>query len=454
MRALLLTVGSQGDVQPFVALAARLRDGGHEAVLAAPAVYGALAAVRDVPFVPLGLDMEQVGAAVHGKHGLRHMLAFTRAMGRRAGAVLPALTSLARQAVPADVVVHHPLVPLGQHLAEFLDVPAIVASPIPVLVPTGDFLSPAWPCQARLPKVFNRASYPVTRYLSGAWCRREIDAWRWDDLALAPRQGHHDPLVSHSGRPVAVLHSFSAHVVRQPADWPDTAHITGYWFAASPGQPPGQPPGRLAGQSPGHEGGGTWAPPRRLAEFLDAGEPPVYLGFGSMPAEDPAVLAAAIVTATTRTGIRFIVYSLSPELRRALAAAAAPADQVLTIRQTPHDWLFPRIAAVVHHGGAGTTGAAVAAGRPQVIWPFGIDQHFWAGRMADLGVAVPARPVRELTGETLAQAVDRATNDDALNRRAIELAHRVAAEDGTGTAVAHLERVTGITDAVRTAVPA
>jgi sterol 3beta-glucosyltransferase len=177
-----------------------------------------------------------------------------------------------------------------------------------------------------------------------------------------------------------------------------------------------------------------------------------------MPAEDPAVLAAAIVTATTRTGVRFIVYSLSPELRRALAtaaaAAAAPAGQVLAIRQTPHDWLFPRIAAVVHHGGAGTTGAAVVAGRPQVIWPFGIDQHFWAGRMADLGVAVPARSVRELTGETLAHAVDRATKDNALSRRAIELAHRVTAEDGTGTAVAHLERVTGITGGVRTAVPA
>jgi sterol 3beta-glucosyltransferase len=444
MRALLLTVGSQGDVQPFVALAARLRDAGHEAVLAAPAVYGGLAAVRDVPFAPLGLDMEQVGAAVHAKHGLRHMLAFTRAMGRRAGAVLPALTSLAHDG--ADVIVHHPLVPLGQHLAEFLDVPAVVASPIPVLVPTTDFLSPAWPCATRLPGVLNRATYPVTRYLSGAWCRREIDAWRWDELALAPRPGHHDPLVSHSGWPVTVLHSFSAHVVRRPADWPETAHITGYWSAAPPGQPPGQPPG--------HEGEGAWAPPRRLAEFLDAGEPPVYLGFGSMPAEDPVVLADAIVTATTRTGVRFIVYSLSPELRRGLSAAAAPAGQVLAIRQIPHDWLFPRIAAVVHHGGAGTTGAAVVAGRPQVIWPFGIDQHFWAGRMADLGVAVPARPVRELTGQTLAHAVDRATNDDVLAARAIELAHRVAAEDGTGTAVAHLERVTGITDGARTAVPA
>jgi sterol 3beta-glucosyltransferase len=129
-----------------------------------------------------------------------------------------------------------------------------------------------------------------------------------------------------------------------------------------------------------------------------------------------------------------VVSSLSPELRRLL-----PQDQVLMIRQAPHDWLFPRMAAIVHHGGAGTTGAAVAAGRPQVIWPFGIDQHFWAARMTALGVAAPVRPVRELTGRTLAQALDEATNDQLISDLAVELGHRVQAEDGTGTAVAHLE---------------
>jgi sterol 3beta-glucosyltransferase len=244
-----------------------------------------------------------------------------------------------------------------------------------------------------------------------------------------------------------MLHSFSAHVVPRPADWPDTAHITGYWFARPPGHEPGHGPGHGPGYEPGDDGG--WTPPRRLAEFLDAGEPPVYLGFGSMPTEDPARLAAAIGTAATRTGARFLVFSLSPELRRGLATA--PAGRVLAIRQTPFEWLFPRTAAVVHHGGAGTIGAAVVAGRPQVIWPFCIDQHFWAGRMIDLGVAVPAGPFRALTGETLTSAVSRTMNDDVLAGRAIELARRVASEDGTGAAVAHLER---ITDGVRAAVPA
>jgi sterol 3beta-glucosyltransferase len=435
MRALLLTVGSQGDVQPFVALASRLRAAGHEPVLAAPAVYQGLAGSAapsgdgaTLPFVPLDLDMAAVGQAVAGKHGIRHVLAFAKAMGERASAILPAVTAAAVAQRP-DVVVHHPVLPIGQHVAEMLGVPAVVAPPLPALVPTGEFLSPAWPFAHRLaaaPKAVNRASYRAARYLTGAWCRRDIDTWRRGSLRLPGRPGRHDPLAGQDD--VTTLHSFSEHVVPRPADWPATAHITGYWFL-----------GGFLG------GGAGWTPPRRLAEFLDDGEPPVYLGFGSMPHDDPALLAGIVDTAAQRTGARFVVYSLSPELRRRITR-----KNTLVVRQVPHDWLFPRTAAVVHHGGAGTTGGAVAAGRPQVIWPFGIDQHFWADRMVKLGVAVPAAPVRAMTAAKLARAVDQAMNDQLIGDRAVELARRVQAEDGTAQAIAHLERLT----APRAAVPA
>ena len=122
MKALLLTVGSQGDVQPFLALALRLQAGGHEAVLVAPAAFSGLASAYNVPFVPLELDMSEVGGAVAGRYGLRHMVTFCQAMGRRAAAALPGLEAAA--AGGADVVVHHPVLPLGQHLAELLGVPA------------------------------------------------------------------------------------------------------------------------------------------------------------------------------------------------------------------------------------------------------------------------------------------------------------------------------------------
>jgi len=162
MRALLLTVGSRGDVQPFVALGSRLRAEGHDAVLAAPAMFGDLAAAHSVPFVPLDLNMSEVGAVLAGRHGLRHLVAFCQSMGRRAEAVLP---GTAEAALGADIVVHHPVLPIGQHLAELLGVPAVVAQPIPALVPTGEFTSAVWPC--RVPRILNRPSYAAARQLAG-----------------------------------------------------------------------------------------------------------------------------------------------------------------------------------------------------------------------------------------------------------------------------------------------
>ena len=420
MRALLLTAGSQGDVQPFAALGARLAAAGHDAVLAAPALFGGLAAACGVPFVPLDLDMGQVGEALAGKHGLAHLVTFCRAMGRRVPGALPGVTQATR--LGADVVVHHPVLPLGQHCAELLGVPAVVAQPLPAVLPTREFASAAWP--GPVPGPLNRPSYRAVRVLAGAWCRRDIDRWRRDVLALPARPGRHDPLRS-GGAPVTVLHAYSPVVVPRPADWPATAHVTGYWTLPS---------------------GPDWAPPRRLAEFLDAPEPAVYLGFGSMPGPDPRRLGDAIMAASRQVGARVLVSSVSPDLRRLL-----PAGRFLVIRHAPHDWLFPRVQAVVHHGGAGTTGAAVAAGRPQVIWPFGVDQPFWARRMADLGVAPPARPVRALTGATLAAALGRVLGDEQIRARAAELGRRVRAEDGCGRAV---DLLAGITAATPLAVPA
>jgi len=305
------------------------------------------------------------------------------------------------------------VLPLGQHVAELLGVPAVVAQMMPALVPTRQFPSAVWPC--RVPGMLNRPSYPAAARLAGAWCRKDVDRWRRDVLDLPSRRGRHDPLVSGDGARVPVLHAFSEHVIPRPADWPATVHVTGYWLL------------------PAHEG---WSPPRRLAAFLEAEGPVVYVGFGSMPNLDPARLAASVMTAAGDNDVRVVVASLDPALRRLL-----PSDRFLLIRNAPHDWLFPRVDVIVHHGGAGTAAAALHAGKPQVIWPFGVDQPYWARQMASLGVAPPAQPVHQLTGPALAAALDRALGDPGLPRRSAALAALLRAEDGAGRAVSHLEDV-------------
>ena len=139
--------------------------------------------------------MSQVGAALAGKHGLRHLAGFCRSMGHQAAGALPGATAAA--AMGADIVVHHPVLPIGQHLAEMLGVSAVVAEPLPALVPTREFLSAAWPCRA--PGMLNRPPYHAARRLAGTRCRRDIDCWRRDVLALPPQPGRHDPLLSRDG---------------------------------------------------------------------------------------------------------------------------------------------------------------------------------------------------------------------------------------------------------------
>ena len=412
MKVFLLAVGSQGDVRPLVVLADRLRREGHEVLLAAPPLFKPLAIACRVPFTPLDLDMMRVGEAMAGSHGVRHFPALARTLGGMAGGALAGAWASARDS-GADVVVHHPVLPLGQHIAERLGIPAVAAMPLPAMVPTERFASPLWSNSARLPGVINRASYPVARLQLGLWSRRGIDRWR-TEAGLHRRPHRHDPLRSQpSGTPV--LHAFSEHVLARPADWPSSAHVCGYWFLRTPS---------------------NWTPPRKLAAFLDAGDPPAYIGFGSMRIEDPIRLGAMVSETVARLGTRAIVASGYQGLR-----GLEPSDRVLVIRHAPHDWLFPKVSAVVHHGGAGTTGAAAVAGCPQVICPVGTDQPFWAARMRELGVAAAAPALHSLTGPALERALRQVLDDSDLRQRAIELGRRIRAEDGPGRAVSLLEQV-------------
>ena len=425
MRVFLLGVGSQGDVRPLVAVADRLRRDGHEVVLAAPALFRPLAMACGVPFAVLDVDMMAVGEAMAGSHGARHFARLAKTLGGLVEGVLASAWAAAGE-WGADVVVHHPVLPLGQHIAERLGVPAVIALPQPALVPTAGFASPVWSNTARLPGVLNRASYPVARAQLGLWCRRGIDRWR-AEAGLARRAGRHDPLRRPDGSATPVIHGHSEQVLPRPPDWPDTATVCGYWFLPTPP---------------------NWAPPRKLAAFLQAGDPPVYLGFGSMTIEDPHRLGALVTDTLTRLGTRAVIASGYQGLR-----GLPGTDQMLVIRHAPHDWLFPRVRAVVHHGGAGTTGAAAAAGVAQVICPVGSDQPFWAARMRQLGVCAQAPPLRAVSGPTLEQALRQVLHDPGTRDRAAALGRRIRAEDGTGRAVSLLEQIVAGTQRMETSQP-
>jgi UDP:flavonoid glycosyltransferase YjiC (YdhE family) len=206
-----------------------------------------------------------------------------------------------------------------------------------------------------------------------------------------------------------VLYGFSELLYPRPADWGPWVHMTGYWFQ-------GPPPG--------------WEPPAGLVAFLEQGPPPVAIGFGSVPEGSPGSLTELALEALRRSGQRGVLLSGIG----ALGGVDLPPWAYL-IDEIPYDWLFPRTAAVVYHGGLGTTLEALRAGVPTVCIPHHTEQFLWAERLLELGAGPPIVPRVDLTVETLAAAIDSAVTDEATRRRAAELGAQLAAEDGVGNAV-------------------
>ncbi|MFJ7243192.1 glycosyltransferase [Kitasatospora sp. NPDC098652] len=201
----------------------------------------------------------------------------------------------------------------------------------------------------------------------------------------------------------------------RPADWPSWARVAGYWWPARPD---------------------GWQPPADLVDFLRAGPPPVFIGFGSMAVGEGERLSGLVASAVERAGVRAVVQAGWAELD-------ARSGDVLTIGDVPHDWLFPRTAAVVHHAGAGTTAAGLRAGVPAVAVPVMADQPFWAARLHDLGVAPRPVPFQSLTAEALGDAITACLTDPTHHHRATALARGLATEDGTAPLLAHLDSLLG-----------
>jgi sterol 3beta-glucosyltransferase len=203
-------------------------------------------------------------------------------------------------------------------------------------------------------------------------------------------------------------------VIPPPPDWDETSIATGYWFLERDEQ---------------------WQPDPALQTFLQAGPPPVYIGFGSMPSQDAEAKLQVILAALAQTGARGIVATGWG----GLAAAETP-DTVYLLESAPHDWLFPQMAAVVHHGGAGTTAAGLRAGVPTIVCPFFGDQPFWGRRVAALGVGPAPIPQRRLTAKRLGAALESTLQDKAMHRRAQQLGELIRREDGVGRAIALIEK--------------
>ena len=392
MRILIVTAGSRGDVAPFTGLGQRLQQAGHQVALAAHDRFADLVREgglehRSLPGDPV--ELVRARTAAPSPQDARAVFAdFLDELGDGVVAAAAAGTDILLTAFgPA---------PLSRLVAEGLGIPSLGVYLVPG-VPTRDFAPPGWPDAGRLSPDDNLAAgrevLERTGSLYGDVLRRLRTRLDFPATAPPPRSPDDWP----------ICHGFSPAVVPRPADWPAPVHVTGYWWPASP---------------PG------WQPPARLVDFLQAGPPPVFIGFGSMTPADER-LHDTVAVAVERAGVRAVVQS-------GWAGLEPAGDDILLVGDLPHDWLFPRTAAVVHHAGAGTTGAGLRAGVPAVPVPVLVDQPFWADRLHRLGVAPRPLPLPELTADTLTDALRSCLDRSTYRDSAAQLARRIRAEDGPG----------------------
>lgn len=412
------TAGSRGDVQPCVALSRGLQQAGYRVGLAAPEDFAGFVQEHGVDFYPLRGDVQKIMASDTGRKlmetGGANPLKSIRAFRTMLGPVIMKMTEDAYAACrdAEAIICLGVLSTFGQSIAEALRIPVINMEPAPLL-PTRAFAAPSWPIQKDWGGWHNYFSGIAMLQVMWQWYRPFVNDFR-QRLGQSPytAASFHRIL-----RSTPMLSAYSPNIIPHPADWPDSVHVTGYCFLDS-----------LT----------DWQPSSALKAFLEAGDPPVYIGFGSMSGRNPEELARIIIAALAKSGQRGLILTGWGGLR----TSAAP-DNVFVVDAAPHSWLFPRMAAVVHHGGAGTTAEGVRAGVPAVVVPFAFDQSFWGARVKALGLGPDPIPLKNLTADRLADAIRMAVTDPRMKQRASSLGQAIRAENGIGNAVRIIQRYLG-----------
>ena len=404
MHITILALGSLGDIQPFATLGRALKNAGHQVRFITFESFNSLIADHDLDFHPIHGNAQALVA-----NGGTDMLGLMRSFGSLAEGYARDLSDL--YLGQTDLILNQlPLGLYGFDLAEKYGVPMVLAAVIP-LARTRAFPVMGFP-NLSLPG-YNKATYHFAEQMAWQMFRPVINRWRKQKLNLPPLplRGYFDQLGTHE---IPILNGFSQYVVPRPVDWNEHIHVTGYWF------PDAKP----------------WQPPDDLIEFIEAGSPPIFIGFGSMPVKNPQKTTDIILKALRQSGQRGILHMGWG----GIGNQNLP-DYVFKINYAPFEWLFPRMAMVIHHGGSGTTSFGLRAGIPSCVVPFIFDQFFWGKRIVELGVGPSPIPFKSLSVERLKKAILAGTADHSMKQRAHELGRQIQRENGIEIAIHLMERI-------------
>ena len=402
----LLTAGSRGDVQPYIALGVRLQQKGCRVRLAASENFEALVTDYGLEFHALPGDISEIikdpmiRGAAEADNPLKVILNF-QTMRNYAQSLQQGFQQEYYAACKsAEAIVYHPGAVIGYFIAQQMKIPSILATPFP-MIPTKEYPALIF-YRYNLGKTFNVLTHRLFEQIMWHMSKSAIEQfWQEKFNTLPPNFANPFPQQSND----LTLVACSNYLFPQPANWGQTVRSTGYWFL---------------------DAKYDWSPSQELQQFLDAGEPPVYVGFGSLGDPNKAdTTTRLVVEAILNSGQRGILATGWGAMKK---LSCLP-KQILVVNSVPHAWLFPKMSAVVHHGGAGTTAAGLRAGIPSVIVPHSNDQFAWGQRVWELGVGAKPIPRKQLTAAKLTTGICSALTEE-VKVKAKTLGSKIRKEGG------------------------
>ncbi|BGP21994.1 Sterol 3-beta-glucosyltransferase [Rhodotorula toruloides] len=429
LRFTCLTIGSRGDVQPYIALCKGLMAQGHHCKIASHAEYRKWVEGHGIDFSPVGGDPAELMQLMIS-HDFFTISFMKEAVGRFRGWLDDLLASAWDGCQDTDVLIESPSAIAGYHIAEALRIPYYRAFTMPWT------RTRAYPHAFAVPEVhmgggYNYMTYTMFDQVFWRATAGQVNRWRKETLKL--RSTSLEAMQQHK---IPFLYNFSPVVIPPPLDWRENIHVTGYWWLDNPDDSKSK----------------KWEPPKELLDFLGdaekSGKKVVFIGFGSIIIPDPLEMTRVIAEAVEKAEVYAIVAkgwsdraSKKEESKEEKEEEEEAEKQhhnlldkpfIFNVKSIPHDWLFPRIHAAVHHGGAGTTGASLRAGLPTIIKPFFGDQHFYADRVATLGIGTH---IRNFNVDNFTEALKKAVGDEKQIERARLAGEEIRKEDGVATAI-------------------
>lgn len=408
MNITILTYGSRGDVQPFLPLSLGLMERGHSVKLAAPARFKELVEGYGIRFIPLAGEPEELSRRLNDAG--YNFVKMVREMMNHAieiGADIMRQTEIACR--NADLIIHTFAHAVGAHtLAREMKIPDIHIQTFPMFTPTGDYPNVTLP-DLHL-RAFNRFTHLASQKIT--WWTSKIGYEQVRRRAGLSTRKLYFPFVDNPLRPpTPILCAWSPIILPPSNDWRSNVHVTGYYF---------------------FDVNDSYQPSVELKNFLDAGEAPVCISFGSMVNRDAERIDSIVSEALRQTNNRGIILSGWSEVKHDTS------ENILYLHAVPHDWLLPRCKMIIHHGGAGTTSAGLRAGIPNVVVPFTADQPFWGRRVRAIGVGPKPILVKNISVESLTQAIAEA-DDHIIRKRAQAIGQKIRGENGVIQAVKLVE---------------